>query len=262
MTHCWGEDFPVDSPGLSRHVIRLVALAVADVVNDLNDNEFWGARRLLAAKVGVDPDTVSDVMKHLSAAGVIDVVERKPGRAVRYRWVWFPGAVSQPRGSGVSPPVPVGGSGDATVGVAVPPPPHIPKDPTLNPNPPSAAVASQLFDTGDEPLAPRKVATAIVNGYWEHVRAETGRFPRGVRHQALVAQVEPLVDEWDNTAIAMALARARSDCRPITGQVIEEYLDGRRLAKPQRRSAAMTGIEKWMEAKRGGVIDLGEAAVR
>jgi hypothetical protein len=86
MSACWGPDFPVRAEGLSSHAVRVVALAVADVVNDMHGHEFYAARKKLAEKVGMDRDTVGDVLKHLVEAGVLSVVELSPGKPVRYRW--------------------------------------------------------------------------------------------------------------------------------------------------------------------------------
>ncbi len=99
MTACWGRDFPAEAEGLSPQTVRLVALAVADVVNDAYDWRFFARRKHTASKVGCHPDTVSDVMAHLVEAGVIEVLHRDEGKPVEYRWL-----LRQTRGGSPHPP--------------------------------------------------------------------------------------------------------------------------------------------------------------
>lgn len=101
MSECWGSNFPVrtDLP-LAESTIRLVALAVADVVNDLHGNEFFSSVTKLAAKVGLSRETVGLVMKHLCDTGVLALVEKRPGGSTRYRWV---GLSDDPTGSHPQP---------------------------------------------------------------------------------------------------------------------------------------------------------------
>lgn len=115
ITSCWGADFPIQAEGIGTAMVRLVALAVADVVNDTHDNLFYAKRRSMATKVGCDPDTVGDVLKHLVASGVMEVVRADPGRPVEYRWLR--------RSQGQRPQ----GVRSAAAGVAVAPPQHNPK---------------------------------------------------------------------------------------------------------------------------------------
>ncbi len=103
MSSCWGEDFPVGAEGLSAPAVRVVALAVADVVNDVHHNEFYGSLPNLAAKVGLGRDTVRRVMKHLTDVGVITVRRAEEGRPTVYAWVWngpreYPAGSETPRG--------------------------------------------------------------------------------------------------------------------------------------------------------------------
>lgn len=86
MTQCWGANFPVKAKGVSAAVVRLVALSVADVVNDANDNEFYGSVKRLAAKVALSRETVGLAMKHLVDVGVLEHLEDRPGGTTRYRW--------------------------------------------------------------------------------------------------------------------------------------------------------------------------------
>ena len=116
MSSCWGPEFPADAEGISPAMTRVVALAIADVVNDLHGNEFYGSRKLLSRKVGCDPDTVSDVIRHLVERGVMVEIKRDPGRPVVYRWaLGAPEKLST--GKGGSGESPQGGCGDSPPGV-------------------------------------------------------------------------------------------------------------------------------------------------
>lgn len=92
MASCWGDRFPVDDcPDVHPATVRLVALAIADVVNDTHGNEFFAALSRLAEKVCLHRDTVRLVMRHLSAVGVLAVLEApspQGGKPGRYRWIW------------------------------------------------------------------------------------------------------------------------------------------------------------------------------
>jgi len=215
---CWGPTFPVSAPGISPQTVRLVAIAVADVVNDVHHNEFWGARRLLAEKVGIDPDTVSDVMQHLCAVGVIEVVERNPGKSVRYRWLGGGGPPPLPEpGSGGSPPLPAVaeplGSGGVTAGGAVGSPPNTESNANHSKGNPNNARLSKIDKHGEDQkfeafwiaygrIGPRKKArecwdSAIKRdtpesihaglllwlAYWEHPDASKPKWPQGWLNQ-------------------------------------------------------------------------------
>lgn len=114
MSQCWGDRFPTDTElPLAPSTIRLVALAVADVVNDLHDNEFYSSVTKLAKKVDLSRETVGLVLRHLCDTGVLVLVETRPGGTTRYRWV---GVTDHPTGGdgpsvrGVTDP-PTGGDG-------------------------------------------------------------------------------------------------------------------------------------------------------
>lgn len=77
--------------GVSVAAVRLVGLAVADVVNDMHGNEFWGTVGKLAAKTGLSRETTGLAMKHLAAANVIQLVGDRNGGANHYRWIWSVG---------------------------------------------------------------------------------------------------------------------------------------------------------------------------
>ncbi len=119
MTACWGPLFPVEADKISPQTVRLVALAIADVVNDMHDNRFYARRKTLAEKVGCHPDTVGDVMQHLVAGKVLERLKSDPGRPVEYRWTL---GVTARGGCGESPQ----GVRSSTAGGAVTSPHHKP----------------------------------------------------------------------------------------------------------------------------------------
>lgn len=85
---CWGKSFPVESDlPVAPSTIRLVALAIADVVNDMHHNEFYGSITKLAEKTGLSRETAGLAVKHLQQVGVVRLLERRPGGSTRYRWM-------------------------------------------------------------------------------------------------------------------------------------------------------------------------------
>lgn len=66
----------------------LVHLAIADVVNDLHENEFWMSTETLARKAKVSRSTVTETLRCLVDYGGLLVLE--PGgasrRPTRYQW--------------------------------------------------------------------------------------------------------------------------------------------------------------------------------
>lgn len=94
MSDCWGEHFPAKGcPEVHASTVRLVALAIADVVNDMNANEFFATLTTLAGKVDLHRDTVRRVIRHLVDVGVLATIEAPhPGSTAPgvYRWIWQP----------------------------------------------------------------------------------------------------------------------------------------------------------------------------
>ena len=88
-----------------------------------------------------------------------------------------------------------------------------------------------LFPELEPPKTFRQLATEVVNAYWDGVKAETGKPPLGVRHQALVGIVTPFMEHYEQIVVARALVVMRRDCRAFTRQVLEEYVDGRHARK-------------------------------
>lgn len=87
MSACWGDGFPDQCEGLSPTAVRVVALAIADVVNDTYDWTFFGSLPRLGRKVGVHRNTVRLVVAHLVATGVVELIEAAPGEVRKYRWL-------------------------------------------------------------------------------------------------------------------------------------------------------------------------------
>lgn len=223
MSQCWGEKFPTDTElPLAPSTIRLVALAVADVVNDLHDNEFYSSVTKLAKKVDLSRETVGLVLRHLCDTGVLALLETRPGGTTRYRWV---GVTEHPTGSY---PQPDGASdrgvtdhptgGDGTIR-------HYPnrtQEVTQEKPLPAAPVMSHFGSDGTEREEKREPAPSrVVVDYFErcwtpvvHRHSEYGMFPvvplrtaaytwlnqQYFRHKSLparpVSQVLALVDSF------------------------------------------------------------------
>jgi hypothetical protein len=83
-----------------QHGKFLVHLAVADVVNDVHDNEFWMSQAGLAAKAGVSRQTVSDWLSEAVGCGALLLLEdnQRAGKPNRYRFVAEGGVGSWDRG--------------------------------------------------------------------------------------------------------------------------------------------------------------------
>lgn len=102
MTDCWGPQFPVESSDIpvSPSTVRLVALAIADTVNDAHGYEFYGSQTGLARKCGVTRETVRLVLQHLQSAEVIRVTNKRPGTTTVYTWCYLPEPSGMPEPSG------------------------------------------------------------------------------------------------------------------------------------------------------------------
>ena len=88
------------SPWKGKPAKLLVHLAVADVVNDVHDNEFWMSQAGLAAKAGVSRQTVSDWLGEAVERGALLLLEdnQRAGKPNRYRFVTEGGVNSADRG--------------------------------------------------------------------------------------------------------------------------------------------------------------------
>lgn len=65
----------------------LVLIAIADIVNDANGNEFWMSLDNLAKKTRMARSTVAEAMKEIEESGWVERVKSDPGKTVRYRFV-------------------------------------------------------------------------------------------------------------------------------------------------------------------------------
>lgn len=72
----------------------VILLAIADVVNDANDNLFWMPADTLAEKAGASRSTAYSALLRFVDAGWLEVVSEASGRrAAEYRWVGPPACV-------------------------------------------------------------------------------------------------------------------------------------------------------------------------
>jgi len=104
-------------------VVFSVHLAIADSVNDQFENMFWMATGRLADKARTSRQSVSAALTRLEADGWLEVVERRNGNTVRYRFLFPQVEVVYESRWGVKPvdrgvkPVDRGVSSEATGGV-------------------------------------------------------------------------------------------------------------------------------------------------
>lgn len=64
----------------------LVALAMADVVNDMHGHRFWASVAKLAPKCGLAESSVRKAVATLESDGWLTVIERREGSSTVYRW--------------------------------------------------------------------------------------------------------------------------------------------------------------------------------
>lgn len=236
---CWGRAFPVDSDGpTAPHTVRLVALAIAEIVNDAHGWTFYGSAVNLATKAGVHRDTVRLVIKHLCAVGVMEVVEERPGRTTMYRWLWFgPRGDSAGSGAGCSAGYPAECSADTPRSV----PRRNESNKKVNRKTPANAGATPVASlpglvTVIEPVAttPEGMARAVAVAWYDHVKATTGH-PPAMSVARLIGQVKPLfVAGRDVAAVKRAIAAVHARGATLSTTTIEAEMDGRngRRARP------------------------------
>ncbi len=80
-SECWG-----NMEGLTPAQM-VVLLAIADVVNDMHENQFWASSSSLARKVGMDSGNVRHRLQELTGLGWITVLTERAGRPTRYEWM-------------------------------------------------------------------------------------------------------------------------------------------------------------------------------
>jgi hypothetical protein len=234
LSECWGSEFPTDAPGVSAQTVRLVALAVADVVNDMHGNEFWASSKTVAAKLDCHKDTVQDALKHLAAVGVLEVIEQKRGKPTRFRWIGLKGVKVDDLHSGTSE-----GGSPALVKVTSPSNTNGTQD-ELN------VVTSSPAEPDGSPVVLTKTEQSklIVDELWDAIRARTGKRPM-IKYMGTVKVVEQAVGEWENREILRALWQLWEASRPITIQTLGERLNGM-MVKP-KQSSIMESISKIRE---------------
>lgn len=130
----------------------VIALAIADVVNDAHGNTFFMSVPNLARKARVSDRTAQDALRALEVAGWLEVVERHRNRPNVYAW---------------------------TPGVQI----LHPADPApeLEVEPQEELGADFVEAPGDPPSEPgltiNQRAKVLLDAYWTFIRAETGRDP-------------------------------------------------------------------------------------
>lgn len=231
MTTCWSAEFPVDGSKAAPSTVRLVALAVADVVNDAHRNEFFGSAGNIAVKAGVSRDTVRVVFRHLEAVGVLAVVKERPGEPTVYRWVYrdsvgSTGAVSRdPAGESAGDPT----GESATNSIAT----------QAERNTPANAGAPEALMLVEPERTPGQRANAIQKAMFSAVEARTGKKYRGINPVALSNGVlRPLIEAgWEDAALKHGLWALYERNGPITRATLEAEMDGRSARRaPARRN--------------------------
>lgn len=93
----------------------VVLLAVADVVNDVHEHEFWMTSSRLADKAHTTPGNVRHCLARMVADGWLEVVDAGGGRSrpTRYRWTFTEPVDNSERADIAGPQT---ASGDAVTG--------------------------------------------------------------------------------------------------------------------------------------------------
>lgn len=226
MSGCWGEDFPCEAENIASSTVRLIALAIADTVNDLGGNEFYGSKERLAAKCGVHRDTVRLVVQHLTDAGVVEILRTRSGATTVYRWSWKPRGISagsdgnladSPRGTSRTDPRPPRGTSRANT-----------KRTQGEPKPVVTQQADELNLDDAKPRTPAQEAQRLLGDYWQFVEARSGRKPIGVTAIAFKKLVTPFLEAGVSPErVAAAVTEMYADGSTLTRQGIERQLDGR-----------------------------------
>lgn len=244
----WGDWAGRDEcTGVSRSLIRLVALAVADVVNDMHDNEFWASSKSVAHKVGCHPNRAQSCLKHLVEIGVLEVVKQQRGKPTRFRWVGL--RLSATDGSGTSrldvdAERTDGGGTSATDGGGTVPLTGVAKQnrTEIEQKPVTTSLPA---DAGEPP--PIEIAKELMRRYWEFVEKETGKKPV-IDFMGAAKVVESAIKAgWSVEEVGRAVGVLRQMSRPITKPTLEAALDGR-IVKPVVPSKP-TPIERAMQQR-------------
>lgn len=248
MKQCWEEDFPDVLDGVAPALVRAVALAIADVVNAKNDDQFYGSVTQIAVKARVGRRTAQRVVGHLTAAGVLVELEVRPGLPTRYRWIApTRGVASTERGGRVDSTrqkLNLNSMETQRTANAVPATPRA----TL----PSEAVTCPVKPCGASPGQPcqgngrryregshvERVAHVLTRDFWDAAKAQSGH-PPAVNFCGLRQIVTKLLNaDWSHTDVARAIAGLHSEGRVLTAQSIDARLRG---AQPPTRNGRPAG---------------------
>lgn len=232
----WGPEFPAEAEGIGGPVVRLVALAIADMI-DYSTHEFFGALTTVAEMTGLNRDTVRRVVTHLVDVGVLDEMEKRSGRPTKYRWTW--GGDVGPRGQAAgSPAAPRGETAGYPAAQAAGTPRPRPRrtrgerdgelDLVVNDESTSATT------TPDEPT-PGQIAKRMIDRYWSWCRERYGRAPDVSAPGLMQIVIALLKDGVDEAAIRGAIKVLHENGRPITKATIGAEIDGRRPARVGRQ---------------------------
>jgi hypothetical protein len=128
-----------------RGVLFTIQLAIADVVNDVHDNELWMSATSLATKARASRSTTMEALLTLERDGVIERLDKRgrkaTGKPVRWRWVWTPGVSGERTGV----------SGERTGGVRSGDTPTFTNSKELKPTRASRAGSAVLRDWKPDP---------------------------------------------------------------------------------------------------------------
>jgi hypothetical protein len=227
MTWAWEQD--TGSPSE-----RLVLLALADNAAGPDTEEpgkCWPSVALLAERTRLSTRQVERHLAALADRGVIVKLKRRrrPDGSLSV-WEYLVPYHTTPASGRESatrhPRSSLHDTGDAPYTT-----PMSAQEPSLEPvsePSPSGATAIAVPAEG-EVVTPASEARQIATAYWEWVKNQTGHPPTGIKFIALVKLLEPALEAgYPQRAVGFAVKRAHQDCRPLTRQVIAEYLEGRR----------------------------------
>lgn len=246
IRQCWREDFPLegcrvgqDEREVRDQIVLLVALAVADTVNDGHDYEFFASIAWLAAKARVSEKRVTAVLAHLVRRGVLTVVQRKHRQPVRYRWAIEGGWGYET--TVVDRTKRQGRPDEATLFEGTKRPSNQKETSEEEPVTVNPSVAS---DGGE--MSAGQQADAIQKAWWNEVKRRTGRYPvgfgagaRGVL--AFKGLITPFLEAGVTVAeVKRAVLAIYESGGTFTRQAIERELDGRRPKRAGRQKVTFS----------------------
>lgn len=234
------------SPWKGHHVKFLLHLAVADVVNDAHDNEFWMSHGSLAEKVGCRRATVSEWFTEAVGLGLVQLVtdNSRAGRPNRYRVVLTAGCT--PTGQGCTP-TGQGVYASRTGGVR-------PPDTELKGTKPTQPEPVTSTD------APRAATTTVVAAWAEATGRDPGRVkPNAKRTAAVTARLKEgyTTEDLVMAARGIALSSWHTGDNP-EGKKYDDLLvairDGERVEK--FRDLYLAGGDRPRRSAVDSVLDL------